>query len=449
MGFFIVSLHVTSTIAQKSYDLNQYKYRFQNFKYLTVTVNGGLYFFGGEYYKNVTSERYEAGTRMDLNTSFGQFCNRNSSQMDLTGRTSVNTNFNRKNRDTLKIFSYYASVDVKYRKYNSKNQFLFIGSNSNIENSWMDEKAVTVSGNSNQIRDDLNVFLGLGKGRLELISDAAFAQFIVNDLMKEKIVSIFSESEVEDFSKVITNVLNTRVIDFRFRLDKQVRMLDSFFAQKFPDVKRDINFYSILYDNWLYANIPRRFTGKRSTYYLSFGKVGNLAKREDRILQRKTRNNDNRIFISLNTELVQSFAKNLHVNKEFTYNAEFGVGQNWIERTSSNTSVYSELFVANKFSFKYLYTPNTRTFLIYSPSILLRTIKYSNSSVPDFKNFATIINSLNFYRWFSPNLSLNIVLNMFYEHLIDGFNVFDKSKQFEPFGVVNFPIDFRLVYSIL
>lgn len=109
-----------------------------------------------------------------------------------------------------------------------------------------------------------NVDLGVGKGRLEFVSDVHQAMFTIEDLQKSgRLAREVSAEDVRLVSDKIAALKNERFFDFRHKRIFQFTQLDSLLNDLGLIEKGDAATSAILYDNWLYAFRPLRFAGGR------------------------------------------------------------------------------------------------------------------------------------------------------------------------------------------
>ena len=100
--------------------------------------------------------------------------------------------------------------------------------------------------------------IGVGRGRLEYVSDAQMALYILKDLQQAgKIRGEVSPATVDAFARLITRVYNQRVFDFRRRRMFEMEKIDSFLRASKLLTTCDITTYNIINDNWSFAIQPQ------------------------------------------------------------------------------------------------------------------------------------------------------------------------------------------------
>jgi hypothetical protein len=108
----------------------------------------------------------------------------------------------------------------------------------------------------------LQLTLGAGKGRLENVSDAQMALFILDDLKKAgKIKGTVSKEKAAAFASLLTQVYNKRIFDFRKRRMYEMEQINAFLkTNKLIDAD-DITVFNIISDNWAFAIQPNAIDG--------------------------------------------------------------------------------------------------------------------------------------------------------------------------------------------
>jgi hypothetical protein len=155
-----------------------------------------------------------------------------------------------------------SSVDWTERLYIGNN-FLQFGSNSALG-----VMRGQVYNDDNVIYNiAINPSVGVGQGRLEYISNAQMALFILEDLKEAgKIKGTVSKELTYKFTELITELYNTRIFDFRKRRNYEVAKIDSFLRQNKIISFTDVQTCNIIADNWNYAIQPNAL---ESTFFYS------------------------------------------------------------------------------------------------------------------------------------------------------------------------------------
>lgn len=148
----------------------------------------------------------------------------------------------------------------------------------------------------------LNPNIGIGTGRLEYVSNAQMALFILEDLKKAgKIKGTISAEKAYQFTELVTELYNTRIFDFRKRRNYETNKIDSFLTTNKLINGNDFTIYNVIADNWNYAIQPPAI--EATSFYSGTLQVANSPV-SDRInvfgvLNQQTRYNGQRTSLNL------------------------------------------------------------------------------------------------------------------------------------------------------
>lgn len=194
------------------------------------------------------------------------------------------------------------------RFYNHKMMFLetdldvsYFYSGNKTENN--DEfQALPYIENSKANRNVLDVSLPLlvGIGRIEQIQDARLAVYILDDLSRSGDLSrTATAEETLAFAQFITNTKNQRFFDTRLRKIAEITSIDSFLTVRGLKAASDASYYTLINDDWDYANGPVRASGSR----FSIGAIPALAMNYQKLEQVITEYGGNEWTVVTNTYL--------------------------------------------------------------------------------------------------------------------------------------------------
>ncbi len=106
------------------------------------------------------------------------------------------------------------------------------------------------------------ITLGAGIGRLENVSDAQMALFILEDLKSAgKIKEPVSKEKAAAFASLLTQVYNKRIFDFRKRRIYEMEQINTFLKTNKIIAADDITVFNIISDNWAFAIQPNAIDG--------------------------------------------------------------------------------------------------------------------------------------------------------------------------------------------
>ena len=307
---------------------------------------------------------------------------------------SSNNNFKINNNDFAKSIYTTDGLSISYSSYfYNPNQFFLMlkvngdydGVYSNIINSTNSLETTTLN---SQNTYSISPSIGIGKGRIESVTDARQAIYILDELTKKgKITRTLTENEIFRFAQTISKVKNKRFLDARLRKIEEISTVDSFLLKSGYLTDQDATYFTTLYDFWDYGALFSRNSGQ--SFEVNLTPYANL---------------DNSRYkpISLNTgDLRNNQEYKAEIN--FIYKLERVVGLNWQHSFSSSLNfhisdvIYETTYEAGSID-KTNGTNLGGTFnanynLSYFPSTRSRFSLYVNqSNILDFNNHITINN---------------------------------------------------------
>ncbi|HQW70625.1 MAG: hypothetical protein IPO45_03635 [Saprospiraceae bacterium] len=157
-------------------------------------------------------------------------------------------------------FNTTAISDEIFRKYRGDNKFFEYGYHAGIYNNIR-----TKTNAYNNLSAYLNIPLKVGVGRINILNEVMLAEFIIDDLRREDILTdTISQDMIFAFAGEIAKFNFTRILDNRnFRL-QVLRSLSIWLKSNFPvKAASDIELTTILIDNYSFAGIGFRSIGSR------------------------------------------------------------------------------------------------------------------------------------------------------------------------------------------
>ena len=369
-----LSLSIQHAIAQNdSLDLSEYKIK--NFKYHQLISN---IFFNqnNTLSRNLTFSSLDKleNSRYSANLNSAYFGIRNSElwQKETSVGLLLNGNltndvFNASQSDNSSI-SYNLNIDAQNRKYYEPKEFFEYNFKvrSQLNKSFLNSFSGGMTEKTSQIFSDQFGLLALktGRGRIDPVSDARHAIFILNDLEKvHRLERSLSPEEIMDFALLINRLKNKRFFDFRHRKIYELEAVDSFLQVKNLVKTTDIRYFSTLNDIWSFGGGPIRYSGHRFSMALFTG-YNNFKRSITFFSEAATINSFN---LSFGFEHKQEKPFNL-----FTQNSLSAYGYmslaNGNVKESDNASTRKILFPKINIGLveKLGYYPNTRTAIEYS-----------------------------------------------------------------------------------
>jgi hypothetical protein len=117
---------------------------------------------------------------------------------------------------------------------------------------------------SGEVITSIQAPLLIGHGRIEQVQDARLAVYILGELQKAgRLSKVPGNEEIIEFSQLISTIKNERFFDYRLKKMEEIEKVDSFLRAKGLITVTDARYFTVVNDNWDYAQGPVRESGKR------------------------------------------------------------------------------------------------------------------------------------------------------------------------------------------
>jgi len=210
-------------------------------------LNGALNL---SFYHFRNSEKYQGN--LEVNGYFNPQLHKNTNNNAITKNNSIITNvqlrsnniFFNQNKGFIEVDPYlsFSSQNEKYHRETSPSSSL-------------DE-------NETSFTTNLSIPVSIGKGRIEPVEDVRLAIYILEELGKAgRISSLPTDDVILDMARVISQIKRKRFFDSRIRKIGELQVVDSFLVANNIISSNDINYFSVLNDQWDYAYGPSREAG--------------------------------------------------------------------------------------------------------------------------------------------------------------------------------------------
>jgi hypothetical protein len=435
-----------TTFAQ-DYDLNSYDFRYQKFRGLTFDFdlgNSGSQDFTSSQDTFTRDSTFnntgESFTSFNFNPSYFSFTNTDELQRTVNASFAGDFSFGvDKNVSTDGIVSNRDMTNDLYLSYSNtscfytgeKFKYLQVSTQSTFDNRGRIQK---LKGETNEELKDwsfgnrTSVSYGFGTGRMNNVTDAVQAMFMLEDL-KALNGANYSNEQIEGIAQGITLIRNARYLDFRIGYKTQLKMLDSVLRRNGVDGEQSIDYFTIISDNWLYANRAARVSGSSWTHFAS------LDNKYYETLENNRNNSGDYNYsgykrlspsFSLNTTFTRFWQKSLFVQKGFTFRAKSSlqylryrgysgtllepIKRDEIELGTPSEQIESVTILSGTYS--YLFQPNTRnTWMVNVMPVLVfaQTLpKYASTiAIRDRTTLQPRVSvNSDYYHWFSPHLNM-------------------------------------------
>lgn len=284
--------------------------------------------------------------------------------------------------------------------------------------------------NQNRLGTNNQLSLQVGIGRIEDVSDARTAIYILEDLYKQgRLSRILNQEEVFEFANFITNTLNKRVIDSRIKRIKEYVAIDSFLVAKGLTTKTDGLYFGLINDNWNYARTQYWGTGSKLYFGISpfLGYFNYFYKRTENSIAAKTRAEVAQYGASLNAGYQYLRIKGLKWQERFDVMGSLGFFKYDTVGFIGNYEDYKTIDALARYIISYI--PSTRTEI--SGQILVRANKRINEeSSNQIYVYPTIKGSCNYYVSEKLRLTADAGITYYFDKQFDP----DRTKKELDFG---------------
>lgn len=250
--FLCISILIETNAQVTDYKMSDFKYRTPGFKALGLNIrsdnslnsgSSGLKFYNIDpqvyYLKQVSTDKVQFQNLSFVAAGYG----------GLKGSS-----------ENQKRVYFDLGIDVLLRQFKPK-YFYEIG----VKATGGPNRTANITQQTSRIYYPLNnaqISLGIGKGRLEFVSNAQMGLYILEDLKKAgKIKGTVSAEKASEFCNLITQIYNKRIFDFRKRRMYELNQLDSFLVTNRIVNVNDITVFNIISDNWAFAIQPNAIDG--------------------------------------------------------------------------------------------------------------------------------------------------------------------------------------------
>ena len=361
-----------------TFNLSRYKLPDIKFKQLDLSFNlgGNNTFFKNEL-DDYSSKSSTFAANSDLNIAYRSYRNSEHLQNEQNFIIGLSPEF--KNDKTDDDITYRYSNMNSFLQFNSDNRFyrqhqFFFETDIHIYGSgnWAktDDKTELTLTKSNNISTEIEIPLLVGHGRIEQIQDARLAIYIFEELQKAGRISRIPENEeILEFSRLISTLKNERYFDYRIKKMQEIEKVDSFLQAKGFITSPDARYFTIVNDNWDYAQGPVRESGKR----LSAGLVPDFSYSYDWLETTYSNLNDTsdqkitqkNMGIKMQAAYKTEKPINLHWQRSMSVKISYGYNKNLnasqLSENPETKSDFGQLNLDAGFNYGMGYYPNSRT----------------------------------------------------------------------------------------
>ncbi len=252
--------------------LKQFKYRINQYRAINFSVGGGSQYNQADFATGTNKNRASSA-----GFNGGYYFTKSTDKIQLTETANLSGNFNHNkssdqtSSNTSRSFFALPQYTIS-NKWFTKKKFTEFGAavSGELTNNKSVIQSYPAAGINNQAAYTATVTLGIGKGRLENVTDMQNALWLYKELLKEQQLSgSLSATDLIELGKGITKGNNTRILDSRKKNQFLLSTVDQYLQQKALIKKTDINYFNSLNDILFYAYNNARFTGTEKFIRLS------------------------------------------------------------------------------------------------------------------------------------------------------------------------------------
>lgn len=250
---------------------------------------------------------------------------------------------------------------------------------------------------------------GIGYGRIEQVNDAQVALYILKDLKKaDRLLREPTHDEITKLAEHIAINKSKSILDSRQRVIDEVKAIDALLNEMGLINELDAAYFTTIYDNWLYANNPVRFSGYKISAgpVLGYYTLNNVSKSETNDTEFKYSS------ISYGIDANLSYTKPINHKWQHSYSTGINFGK--FEKLYTYAlipDVRTDMISSRLYGHAELgYYPNTRTHVSFTLSAFqnITNEKDSNLETDDF--YLHFRSGIYGYYYLSPKLRMNFDL---------------------------------------
>lgn len=253
-----------------NYDLNSYTNPDYQRRSLDINFNTS-----GKFYSNATTSNNNLnGT---LGFSFNKTKLSRKVQKDLNIGVTTNAThirFDSINNQKSRVYNTVMLFDQKAHYYIDSERFIEISPRINASYRYSNDKNVSTNyynQKNNFLRTELEIDFGIGKGRIEKVTDARQAVYILQALSNKGLLKKeLTPDEINELARQISLIKNKRHFDAREKAIDELTFINNYLiAQHYIDTVNTADYFLSLNDFWQNGDLEPRNAGHRFKFGLA------------------------------------------------------------------------------------------------------------------------------------------------------------------------------------
>lgn len=255
------NMHTKGQLKVSDYQLSDFKYRTNGYRALGLLgdFNGG--FANGLERDTVKNNNSSGGLSAQARYMLSKSTEQKQRLNIIYGGTNP-YNGSKSNSNNTKTSLSASDLLLGWQDFNrvfKKDFFYEYGTTAELFARTETDKRNMVKTKRSVLNYNIDATIGVGKGRLEQVTDAQTALFILQDLFNKGSISTVSPEMTDAFARFITSLRNTRVFDLRRRTKFHIKQIDSFLIANKIIKATDADEIGIINDN-LYFSFNNDFS---------------------------------------------------------------------------------------------------------------------------------------------------------------------------------------------
>jgi hypothetical protein len=410
------------SFAQENLLLSNFKYRINLFRAFNFTGGAGSNFVE----ENKLQDYHSFRNNFNVNGSYNTLHSTDKVLFTASYFLGANLAGNGSNDRDVKLrgltYGIRPEVRINQKWFNNKLRFIELGTSIQLSDFYGRQKQKPDSIISKNTAQNFSIAIntGIGFGRLENITDMQNALWLKRALDEDGFLTkSLTPEELNQLGRTITRANNTRVLDFRKRIQFILETTDSFFQQQQVIKKPDIRYFSHLNDIVFFAFNNQRFSGTEKFIRFTPAIVGSREKRNWVNNSTKEKFFDTKsleLSIGINHYSPKSLTRQINYGTAIKYNTYYSDIIN--RETPSGTPIIEDR-ISNRLTaavltafYEYALYPNTRTNINFNLTTMAGTQRAKN--VSEFLASANLNTNISYF--ISFNTRFNFSMGCIFQH---------------------------------
>lgn len=270
LNILFLFLTISSKAQYNDYDLNSYTNPDYQRKSLDLDINSS-----GQFNKNNTTTNNNLNGRLSFSFNRTRLSRKVQETLNIGTTTDANQiRFDSLNNQKSRTYNVGIYLDQKAHYYVDSERFVEISPRINAGYRHAKEKKASTdyyNQKNNYFRSEFEVDFGIGKGRIENVTDARQAIYILQDLYDKGILKKqLTTEEINAFAGQISLVKNKRHFDAREKNIEELTFVNHYLiANNYIDSINTADYFFSLNDFWQNGDHEQRMAGHRFKFGLA------------------------------------------------------------------------------------------------------------------------------------------------------------------------------------